>query len=153
MQRQSPTAARAFNVIDLENDISEVLQPIVERSHRDYAPPAIREPNIPPMPAYVEHQDGVNPVGRLSAEAVVREFEAAAKEIEAMGVEMQEAAKKCEAMTATVHTMIEEIKATAQLYRDEGKKIFEQIEACSLMTSEVRMTCDSLKAKIAGPAS
>lgn len=150
MNRHSPTAARAFNVVDLEKDIHEVLQPIVERSHAEFAPPAIR---TPALPDYVEHQAGVNQVGRLSAEAVVREYEAAAKEIEAMGVEMQEAARKCEAMTATVHTMIEEIKATAQLYRDEGKKIFEQIEACALMTSEVRTTCDTLKAKIAGPAS
>ena len=42
-------------------------------------------------------------VGSLSAEAVVREYEAAAKEMEAMGAELMEAARKCEAMTAEVH--------------------------------------------------
>ena len=40
------------------------------------------------MPDYVEHRNGVNEVGKLSAEAVVREYEAAVKEIEALGTEL-----------------------------------------------------------------
>lgn len=153
MQRQLTTAQRAFNVIDLEQDIAAALQgspPLREPVAQDYAPPEVRSPTIP-MPDYVQHREGVNEVGRLSAEAVAREYEAAAKEIEAMGAEMQKAAKECEAMTSGVHSMIAEIKATAQYYRDEGKKIFERIEACALMTSEVRATCDALKSKIATP--
>jgi hypothetical protein len=47
------------------------------------------------MPDYVEHQAGVPRVGALSAEAVVRDYEAAAKEIEAMGAELISAARKC----------------------------------------------------------
>ena len=56
-----------------------------------------------PMPDYVVHRDGVNRVGKLSAEAVVREYDAAVKEIEALGAELTEAAKKCEATVAGVH--------------------------------------------------
>ena len=48
--------------------------------------PALRGPPSAPMPDYVEHQDGVTRVGALTAEAVVRDYEAAAKEIEAMGL-------------------------------------------------------------------
>jgi hypothetical protein len=119
--------------------------------------PAIRE--IPhndhplpkgPMPDYVEHKEGVNQVGKLSAEAVVREYDAAVKEIEALGAELTDAAKRCEAMVAGVHAMVSEIKELAANYREEGKRYFLQIEDCSLMTSEVRTVCETLKKKIAG---
>ncbi|PAY06416.1 hypothetical protein CK489_26375 [Bradyrhizobium sp. UFLA03-84] len=104
---------------------------------------------LSPMPDYVEHRNGVNEVGKLSAEAVVREYEAAVKEIEALGTEQQLAAKNCEVMVAGVHDMIAEIKEFAAGYRDQGKRFFLQIEAVSLMTMEVRDTCETLKKKIA----
>ena len=106
-----------------------------------------------PMPDYVVHKEGVNQVGKLSAEAVVREYDAAVKEIEALGVELAEAAKKCEAMVAGVHNMVGEIKELAANYREEGKRYFLQIEDCSLMTSEVRTVCEALKKKIAAGSS
>jgi hypothetical protein len=106
-----------------------------------------------PMPDYVEHKEGVNQVGKLSAEAVVREYDAAVKEIEALGAELSEAAKKCEAMVAGVHAMVGEIKELAANYREEGKRYFLQIEDCSLMTSEVRTVCETLKKKIAAGSS
>ena len=102
-----------------------------------------------PMPDYVEHKEGVNQVGKLSAEAVVREYDAAVKEIEALGAELTEAARKCEVMVAGVHAMVADIKELAANYRDEGKRYFLQIEECSLMTSEVRTVCEALKKKIA----
>lgn len=104
---------------------------------------------LSPMPDYVEHRNGVNEVGKLSAEAVVREYEAAVKEIEALESELQAAAKNCEAMVAGVHEMIAEIKEFAAGYRDQGKRFFLQIETVSLMTTEVRNTCEALKKKIA----
>ena len=106
-----------------------------------------------PMPDYVEHKEGVNQVGKLSAEAVVREYDAAVKEIEALGAELAEAAKKCEAMVAGVHSMVKEIKELAANYREEGKRYFLQIEDCSLMTSEVRTVCETLKKRIAAGGS
>jgi hypothetical protein len=101
-----------------------------------------------PMPDYVEHQDGVPRVGALSAEAVVRDYEAAAKEIEAMGAELISAAQKCEAMTAEVHNAIAYMRETAAAYREEAKKIFKRIEDCSLLTEDVRKTCETVKRKI-----
>jgi hypothetical protein len=110
--------------------------------------PASPPPPSMPLPDYVQHQEGINRVGKLTAEAVVREYEAAVKEIEAMGTELQDAAKRCEAMVSGVHAMIAEIKEIASRFRDEGKHYFLQIEACSLMTTEVRTTCEALKKKI-----
>src|SRR6201984_1997943 len=70
------------------------------------AMPVRAAPPVPiePMPDYVEHREGVSRVGQLTAEAVVRDYEAAAKEIEAMGSELISAAKQAEAMTAQVPT-------------------------------------------------
>ena len=103
-----------------------------------------------PMPDYVEHREGVTRVGALTAGAVVRDYEAAAKEIEAMGAELISAAQKCEAMTAEVHNAIAFMRETAASYREEAKKIFKRIEECSILTEEVRKTCETVKLKMIG---
>ncbi|HVX75046.1 MAG TPA: hypothetical protein VHB49_02895 [Bradyrhizobium sp.] len=100
------------------------------------------------LPDYVEPQQGVPRVGALSAEAVVRDYEAAAKEIESMGAELIDAAKKCEAMTAEVHNAIAYMRDTAAAYREEAKKIFKRIEDCALFTEDVRKTCEEVKRKM-----
>lgn len=100
------------------------------------------------LPDYVEHREGVSRVGALSAEAVVRDYEAAAKEIEAMGAELIDAAKKCEAMTAEVHDAIAYMRDTAAAYREEAKKIFKRIEDCALFTQDVRKTCEEVKRRM-----
>jgi hypothetical protein len=102
------------------------------------------------MPDYVEHQAGVPRVGALSAEAVVRDYEAAAKEIEAMGAELISAARKCEVMTAEVHNAIAYMRDTAAAYRQEAKTIFKRIEDCALLTADVRTACETIKRRIEG---
>jgi len=104
------------------------------------------------MPDYVEHRDGATEIGRLSAEAVVREYEAAAKDIEALGVELVENVRQCEAMNRDSLVVIEELKETAARYRAEAKRVFVQIENYSLMMAEVRKTCAAIRDKIADPA-
>ena len=86
--------------------------------------PAIRAAPAPsgPMPDYVEHEEGVTRVGALTAEAVVRDYETAAREIEAMGAELISAAKKCEAITAEVHNAIAFMRDTAGSYREKPKR-------------------------------
>jgi hypothetical protein len=54
-------------------------------------------------------------------------------------------------MTRDALAVTEEIKDTAARYREEAKRIFLQIENCTLMTAEVRKTCTELKEKIAAP--
>jgi hypothetical protein len=100
------------------------------------------------LPDYVEHQEGVSRAGALSAEAVVRDYEAAAKEMEAMGAELIDAAKRCEAMTAEVHSAIAYMRDTAAAYREDAKKIFKRIEDCALFTQDVRKTCEEVKRRM-----
>jgi hypothetical protein len=100
------------------------------------------------LPDYVEHTEGVTRVGALSAEAVIRDYESAAKEIEAMGAELISAAQKCEALTAQVHDAIAYMRETAAGYREEGRKIFRRIEECALFTEDVRKTCEQVKRRM-----
>ena len=143
------TAGQVFNVLDLEREIeAEVRNRVSVREPR--LPARARTPVLS-MPEYVVHREGASEIGRLSAEAVVREYEAAAKEIEAMGAELIERVKQCEAMTRDALAATSDMKETAKRYREEAKRIFLQIEDCSLMTAEVRKTCTALKARIAAP--
>ena len=143
----------AAQVIDLEREIEAEFRnslPIREQRPANFAPPAVHAPTLS-LPAYVEHCQGATEIGKLSAEAVVREYEAAAKEIEGMGAELIERVKECEAMTRDALAVIEEMKETAARYREEAKRIFLEIENCTLMTAEVRKTCTEVKEKIATP--
>jgi uncharacterized coiled-coil DUF342 family protein len=101
------------------------------------------------MPEYVEHRDGATEIGRLSAEAVVREYEAAAKEIESIGAELVERVKQCETMMGEALGVTDELREVAERYRKEAKRVFEQIEGCSLVVAEARKTCTELRDRIA----
>jgi len=100
------------------------------------------------LPYYVEHQPDVSRAGALSAEAVVRDYETAAREIESMGAELIDAAKKCEAMTTEVHDAIAFMRDTAAAYREEAKKVFKRIEDSALFTQDVRKTCEEVKRRM-----
>jgi hypothetical protein len=138
-------------LLDLEREIEEEFRKLPRDSHHsEFAPLSVRAPDLG-MPDYVEHNDGVTEIGRLSAEAVVREYEAAAKDIEALGVELVQHVKKCEDMTREALAVTEELKETAARYREEAKRVFLQIENCSLVTSEVRKMAEAMKEKIQAP--
>jgi hypothetical protein len=147
-----PTIGRVLT--DMEREIEAEVRnrpPLHEPRPVNYAPPRVSAPDLA-MPDYVEHRDGATEIGKLSAEAVVREYEAAAKDIEAMGAELIERAKQCEAVTRDALAVTEELKETAERYREEAKRVFVQIESCSLATAEVRKTCAELKEKLAASA-
>src|SRR5512141_1235783 len=140
-----------FSTMNLEREIEAEIRsrpPVREGQPADFAPPAVRAPALA-MPDYVEHRDGATEIGKLSAEAVVREYESAAKEIEAMGAELIERVRQCEAMVRAARLVTEEMKEPAARYRVEAKRIFLEIEDCSLVTAEVRKTCNELIEKIA----
>jgi hypothetical protein len=140
-----------FSTINLEREIEAEIRnrpPVRDGHPADFAPPSVRAPALS-MPDYVEHRDGATEIGKLSAEAVVREYESAAKEIEAMGAELIERVRQCEAMVRDALAVTEEMKETAARYRVEAKRVFLEIEDCSLVTAEVRKTCNALIEKIA----
>src|SRR5579872_557155 len=141
--RPQNAAAKPFNVGEIEGEIHEAVM---------YRPPHIQAvesmPRALAVPDYVNHHEDATEIGKLSAEAIVREYEATAKEIEAVGEFVREMAQRCEQLTTSASTMLKEIKTTAARYRKEGKRIVNEIESCSSATDEVRQLCDSFRDKI-----
>ncbi|MEA2921624.1 MAG: hypothetical protein QOF07_1587 [Bradyrhizobium sp.] len=142
------TAERAFNLIDLEREILAEAPDGQSDQPRslEFAPPRMRSPSLV-MPD-VEHREGVTSVGKLSAEAVAFEYEAAAKAIEATGAELVARVRACEEVTRNALAAFEAMKATAAQYREKAQAISQQIAHCNQMTAEVRKTCAELSGKI-----
>ena len=137
-------------VTDMEREIQAELRyrpPLQETRSTRLDPPTVGAPTLA-MPDYVEHRDGATEIGKLSAEAVVREYEATAKEIESMGTELLDRVKQCETMTRDALAVTDELKEVAARYREEAKRVFEHIESCSLVVAEARKTCTDLKDRI-----
>jgi len=138
---------RPFDVGQIEGDIREAVQqrpPHIQAVEHVTRPPAV--------PEYVSHREDVTEIGKLSAEALVREYEVTAKEIEAIGEFVKEMAQRCEQLTSSASDMLKDIRATAARYRKEGKRIFNEIESCSSATDEVRRLCETFRDKIATKA-
>lgn len=132
-----------FDVRTLEDEVHEV----VASMHHTRPPPIPFAPS-PPTPDYVEHLDGVSKVGELSAAAVATDFEAAASNIERMGKELIEVAKRCETLVKDVMDVVRVANETAEYYRNEGKKAFQQIEQAAIITNQVRKTCNDMRAQL-----
>jgi len=146
-----PIEAQVLSLVEHEIVGHDRRGPIVhEERPVTFVPATARALSIA-MPTYVVHREGATEIGKLTAEVIVGEYEAAAKEIEGMGAQLIDCVKRCETMTQDAFLVIEEMKETASRYRDEAKRVFLQIENCTLMTAEVRKTCTELKQKIAVP--
>ena len=141
-----PTREQVLTDIQREIEFELNMQP-VEPSD-GFAPLTVAAPSLA-MPDYVSHRDGATEVGKLSAEAVVREFEAAVEEIEAMGAQLIERVRQCEATTRDAFAVTKELEGVAAQYREEAKRVFLTIENCSQLTAEVRKTCTELMEKLA----
>jgi hypothetical protein len=141
--RGQNTAAKPFDVSQIEGDLHEA---VLQRPPR--IQPVESMPRALAVPDYVNHRDDATEIGKLSAEAIVREYEVTAKEIEAVGEFVKEMAQRCEQLTTSASVMLKEIKATAARYRKEGKRIFNEIESCSSATEEVRQLCETFRDRI-----
>lgn len=148
MRAQNATI-KPFDVSRIEDDVRDaVLQKQPHIQAVDYAP---RTP-APPVPDYVSHGEGATEIGKLSAEAIVKEYEETAKEIEAVGEVVREMVQRCEQLTSSASNMLKDIKATAARYRKEGKRMFNEIESCSTTADEVRRLCESFRDKVSTKA-
>jgi hypothetical protein len=141
--RVQNAAVRPFDISQVEGDIREAVH---QRPPHIVVPPPRTQ--TPPVPEYVSHRDDVTEIGRLSAEAIVREYEVTAKEIEALGEVVRDMMMRCDQLTTSASSMLKDIKTTALNYRKEGKRIFNEIESCSSATDEVRRLCEAFRDKI-----
>jgi hypothetical protein len=144
--RSQGAVVKPFDAARLEDEVREAVQ-----HNHPYIQPIEHLPRTapPPVPDYVSHRDDISEIGRLSAEAIVKEYEETAKEIETMGDVVRDMVHRCEQLTASASSMLKDIKTTAARYRKEGKRMFAEIESCSSATDEVRRMCESFRDKLA----
>jgi hypothetical protein len=153
---QSTANGKFLELVDVERDIAQALTkspPLRDQcaiGAIGFAPPKVRTPSAP-MPAYVEHHADVDQIGKLSAEAVVAQYEGAVKALEDMGTTLVDCVGRAEKMAAGCKDAISYVQDTAQKYREEAKLIFDRIEQASVMTAEVRSVCDEMRKKIEHP--
>jgi len=145
MMRTQSAVVKPFDAGRLEDEVRDAVH-----QNRPYvqANDVPRTVLAPPVPEYVSHRDDVSEIGKLSAEAIVKEYEETAKEIEAMGDVVREMVKRCDQLSGSATSMLKDIKATAARYRKEGKRMFTEIEACASATDEVRRLCENFRDKI-----
>lgn len=150
--RTQAAVIKPFDASKLEDEVRESVQqnrPFLQPT--DHVGP--RAVLAPPVPDYVIHRDDVSEIGKLSAEAIAKEYEETAKEIESMGDVVRDMVKRCDQLSGTASAMLKDIKMTAARYRKEGKRMFTEIESCSSAADEVRRLCEDFRDKLAAKQS
>ena len=143
--RSQQNVVKHFDAAHLEGEVREAVQ----QHHPHVQALDFRPQTAPRVPDYVSHREDISEIGKLSAEAIVKEYEETAKEIETMGNVVREVVQRCEQLTSAASAMLTDIRATAERYRKEGKRMFTEIEACSSATDEVRRLCEAFRDKLA----
>lgn len=106
------------------------------------------EPIQPELPPYINHAEGVNQIGKLTAAAVIRDFEETAKGFNAMGDEVKRVAECCERYLSELQALVEHTNQVAKLARERGSEIFRWLEQSALTTEQVRKDTDAMSTKL-----
>jgi hypothetical protein len=112
---------------DLERDIKNLLGN--GGTHR--APP-------------VQHED----IGKLSAEAVLKQYEQTAKDVENLGVTVKEWIAKLEGVLKDCNDDLKLISDAAKHVRDKGDAIHAVIDQASAVSKTIRDTCADFTSKV-----
>ncbi|HET9538083.1 MAG TPA: hypothetical protein VFP43_22510 [Mesorhizobium sp.] len=116
--------------IDLEHDLEQILQ------------------RPTPLPVVMPAAGNIGELGRMSAEAVLTQYEVAAKSVEEMGEDVKVRIQKLEAALAECHKDMTIIADCAQMIRDKGKLVQAQIEEASAVSADIREACIEFKRKM-----
>ena len=87
-------------------------------------------------------------IGRLSAEAVLGQYEAAAKSVEGMGDEIKDRIKKLEGALVEADKDLKLVAEAAAAIREKGRLVQIQIEEASGVSQDIRTMCTNLRKKI-----
>jgi predicted nucleic acid-binding Zn-ribbon protein len=100
------------------------------------------------LPPYVEHAQGIDALGKATAQAVILQYEAAAKSVESLAPEINEWTAALESALNDLHEASKYIQAAAQYFRDLGKNNFELIQRSHLAITSAREIADKMKEQI-----
>ena len=101
------------------------------------------------LPEYVKHNGDAPRSGMLSAAAIVQEFEATAKEIEKLGAELKAAQERAAHGQEVYAKALTDLTNTAAAFREEAKRVFQQVEDVTAKASEASVLAQELRNKIA----
>jgi uncharacterized coiled-coil DUF342 family protein len=87
-------------------------------------------------------------LGRMSAEAVLTQYEAAAKAVEEMGVSVKDRVAKIASALLECDKDMKEIAETAKSIREKGEHVRAQIEEASALSNDIRNACIEFKRKV-----
>jgi len=97
--------------------------------------------------AAVEHV-GEKDIGRLSAEAVLSQYEAAAVAVEGMGSEIKDRIKRLEDALVEADKDMKLVAEAAAAIREKGKLVYAQIEEASGLSKDIRDACADFRKKV-----
>jgi hypothetical protein len=147
-QTAAPYNPEVFDVASLEAEIGEAMHSIERDAPSQEWPPAGRvggsASGLPHTPATVAE------IGKVTAEAVMTQYEAAAKTIAEMKKPIEEWVAQCERALADLKAAMQYIEETATKFRTMGQETHDKIQRSSAAITEVRQTCDTIREKI-GP--
>jgi hypothetical protein len=147
MTDPTPLARRhdhARDLEELERTIREAPQPPAREDHRPAARPAPR----PPVRISTPDNTPLDDLGRMSAEAVLTQYEAAAKAVEDMGISVKDRVNKIAAALLECDADMKEIAETAKSIREKGEHVRAQIEEASALSNDIRAACIEFKKKV-----
>jgi autotransporter translocation and assembly factor TamB len=87
-------------------------------------------------------------LGRLSAEAVLAQYEEAAKSVEGMGTEIKTRIERLEAALIEADKDMKLVAEAAAAIREKGKLVYIQIEEASGLSQEIRDACANFRKKV-----
>ena len=93
--------------------------------------------------------DNLENLGRMQAEAVTKQFEAAAKSCESMGDEVKDRIARLQDSMDQCARDMKLISDAAAAIREKGKAVRANIEQSAALSKQVREACADLKRKVA----
>lgn len=87
-------------------------------------------------------------IGRLSAEAVLSQYEAAAKAVEGMGEEIKDRINRLEAALVEADKDMKLVAEAAAAIREKGKLVYVQIQEASGVSDAIRSACADFHKKV-----
>lgn len=105
---------------------------------------ALKHQRIGAAVAHVDEKD----IGRLSAEAVLSQYEAAAQAVEGMGGEIKDRIKRLEEALVEADKDMKLVAEAAAAIREKGKLVYAQIEEASGLSKDIRDACADFRKKV-----
>jgi predicted nucleic acid-binding Zn-ribbon protein len=146
---QKIKSASALGLATISSELNLPPQEYVRQEH-PVDLDAVNDAASLKLPEYVKHQEGATRAGMLSAQAIVMEYEAAAKEFEKLGDELRAAQQRVEQQQEVFANALRDLQATAKAYREEAARVFKEVESVTTKASEASTVCAELRNRIAG---